>query len=68
MVLFMFTVMFLNIREESLKFDAQNLPVKFGVLLVVLFILVISPAWALKKLLSKPWCLHFPKPLVQLKG
>jgi NADH-quinone oxidoreductase subunit J len=38
MVLFMFTVMFLNIREESLKFDAQNLPVKFGVLLIVLFI------------------------------
>lgn len=52
MVLFMFTVMFLNIREESLKFDAQNLPVKFGVLLAVLFIFGYLASIGFKKSLS----------------
>ncbi len=36
MVLFLFTVMFLNLREESLRFDAMNVPLKLGVLILVL--------------------------------
>jgi NADH-quinone oxidoreductase subunit J len=36
MVLFIFTVMYLNLREESLKFDYQNSPIKLGVLLAIL--------------------------------
>jgi NADH-quinone oxidoreductase subunit J len=38
MVLFLFTVMFLNLREESLRFDAQNMPYKLGVLVVILLV------------------------------
>lgn len=38
MVLFLFTVMFLNLREESLRFDAQNIPFKLGALFVILLI------------------------------
>lgn len=38
MVLFMFTVMFLILRDESLNFDAQNVPLKVSSALAVLFI------------------------------
>ena len=39
MVLFMFTVMFLILREESLNFDAQNVPLKSGIVLsLILFV------------------------------
>ena len=38
MVLFMFTVMFLILREESLNFDAQNVPLKVSLILAVLLI------------------------------
>ena len=38
MVLFLFTVMFLNLREESLRFDARNAPLKLGILIVILII------------------------------
>ncbi|NIP38658.1 MAG: NADH-quinone oxidoreductase subunit J [Candidatus Dadabacteria bacterium] len=37
MVLFMFTVMFLILRDESLNFDAQNVPLKVSSALAVLF-------------------------------
>ena len=52
MVLFMFTVMFLNIREESLRFDAQNTPVKLGVLLVILFVFGYLASTGFKKSFS----------------
>lgn len=35
-VLFIFTVMYLNLREDSLRFDYQNSPVRLGALLVIL--------------------------------
>lgn len=35
-VLFIFTVMYLNLREESLEFDYQNSPVKLAVLFLIL--------------------------------
>ncbi|NIT14818.1 MAG: NADH-quinone oxidoreductase subunit J [Candidatus Dadabacteria bacterium] len=38
MVLFMFTVMFLILRDESLNFDAQNVPLKVSSVLAVLFV------------------------------
>jgi NADH-quinone oxidoreductase subunit J len=38
MVLFLFTVMFLNLREEALRFDARNIPIKMGILLLVLIV------------------------------
>ena len=38
MVLFMFTVMFLILRDESLSFDAQNVPLKVSTVLAVLFV------------------------------
>ncbi len=38
MVLFMFTVMFLILRDESLNFDAQNVPLKVSLVLAVLLI------------------------------
>jgi len=38
MVLFMFTVMFLVLRDESLNFDAQNVPLKVSIVLAVLLI------------------------------
>lgn len=36
MVLFLFTVMFLNLRPDALRFDARNMSFKTSVLLVVL--------------------------------
>lgn len=39
MVLFMFTVMFLNLRDESLNFDAQNVPIKVSSAVALLFII-----------------------------
>lgn len=41
MVLFMFTVMFLILRDESLNFDAQNVPLKISSVLAVLFVTAI---------------------------
>lgn len=38
MVLFMFTVMFLILREDSLDFDAQNVPLKAGIVLSLILI------------------------------
>jgi NADH-quinone oxidoreductase subunit J len=38
MVLFLFTVMFLNLGEDALRFDAQNIPIKLGALVVILAI------------------------------
>lgn len=37
-VLFIFTVMYLNLNEDSLKFDYQNSPIKLGILLVILVV------------------------------
>jgi len=36
MILFLFTVMFLNLRPEALRFDAKNMAFKVSVFLVVL--------------------------------
>ncbi len=38
MVLFLFTVMFLNLREEALRFDARNIPIKMGILILILIV------------------------------
>jgi len=38
MVLFMFTVMFLILRDDSLNFDAQNVPLKISLVLAVILI------------------------------
>lgn len=37
-VLFMFTVMFLVLRDESLNFDAQNVPLKASIVLSIILI------------------------------
>lgn len=37
MILFLFTVMFLNLHQEALRFDAGNMAFKVSVFLVVLF-------------------------------
>jgi NADH-quinone oxidoreductase subunit J len=52
MVLFLFTVMFLNLREESLGFDAQNIPFKLGALFLVLIICAFLAGIGFKKGLS----------------
>lgn len=36
MVLFLFTVMFLNLREDALRFDSQGIPIKLGALIAIL--------------------------------
>ncbi|MER3447156.1 MAG: NADH-quinone oxidoreductase subunit J [Candidatus Dadabacteria bacterium] len=38
MVLFLFTVMFLDLREEALRFDARNVPIKMGILVLILIV------------------------------
>ncbi len=68
MVLFMFTVMFLNIREESLKFDAQNLPVKLGVLLVILFIFGYLASIGFKKSFSLNHAASLPESFGSVEG
>ena len=52
MVLFLFTVMFLNLREESLRFDAQNITLKLVILFVVLIIFGFLAGIGFKKGLS----------------
>ena len=52
MVLFLFTVMFLNLRVESLRFDAQNIPLKLVILFVVLIIFGFLASIGFKKGLS----------------
>ncbi len=52
MVLFLFTVMFLNLREESLRFDARNVPIKMGVLVLILIISGYFATKGFKKVLS----------------
>jgi len=52
MVLFMFTVMFLNLREDAFRFDAQNIPVKLGVLVVILVVFGYLASAGFKKGLS----------------
>ena len=37
MILFLFTVMFLNLKPEGLKFESKNLTFKISALLAVLF-------------------------------
>lgn len=54
MVLFMFTVMFLKLREESLNFDAQNVPLKSGIVLsIILIVGIFMQTIALKSLPGK---------------
>jgi NADH-quinone oxidoreductase subunit J len=52
MVLFLFTVMFLNLREESLRFDARNVPIKMGVLVLILIISGYFATKGFKRVLS----------------
>ncbi|HEY7534398.1 MAG TPA: NADH-quinone oxidoreductase subunit J [Thermodesulfobacteriota bacterium] len=49
MVLFLFTVMFLNLRDEYLRFDALKVPVKIGILLLILLISVYCMKIGLQK-------------------
>ncbi len=52
MVLFLFTVMFLNLREEALRFDARNIPIKMGILVLILIIFGYFATMGFKKVLS----------------
>jgi NADH-quinone oxidoreductase subunit J len=38
MVLFIFTVMYLNLRKDSMKTDAKGFPIKFGILSVIIVV------------------------------
>ncbi len=51
-VLFLFTVMFLNLSESSLRFDALNIPVKVAVLVAVIAVLGYFANQGFKKALS----------------
>jgi len=52
MILFLFTVMFLNLKPEALKFESKNLPFKISVLLVVLLFVGYFASLGFKKGLS----------------
>ena len=58
MVLFLFTVMFLNLREESLRFDARNVPIKMGVLVLILIVSGYFATMGFKKVVSGAPLLH----------
>ncbi|MGQ0792894.1 MAG: NADH-quinone oxidoreductase subunit J family protein [Deltaproteobacteria bacterium] len=49
MVLFMFTVMFLNLREDALEFDTRNMPLKLGVLFIILAVFGYFASGAFRK-------------------
>lgn len=51
-VLFLFTVMFLNLSESYLKFDAINIPVKVAVLVVIVAVLGYFASLGFRKSLS----------------
>jgi len=52
MILFLFTVMFLNLKPEALKFESKNLPFKISALLVVLLFVGYFASLGFKKGLS----------------
>src|SRR5579885_2727673 len=52
MVLFLFTVMFLNLREEALRFDARNTSIKMAILVLILIISGYFATMGFKKVLS----------------
>ncbi|MCZ6639660.1 MAG: NADH-quinone oxidoreductase subunit J [Candidatus Dadabacteria bacterium] len=52
MILFLFTVMFLNLKPEALNFESKNLPFKISVLLVVLLFVGYFASLGFKKGLS----------------
>ena len=51
-VLFLFTVMFLNLSESSLEFDALNIPVKVAVLVAIVAVLGYFASLGFRKSLS----------------
>ena len=55
-VLFLFAVMFLNLREEGLRFDTQRMPLKLGILFLVVLIsgLLATIGFEKAPVLSKP--------------
>lgn len=52
MILFLFTVMFLNLKPGALKFESKNLPFKISALLVVLLFVGYFASLGFKKGLS----------------
>lgn len=52
MILFLFTVMFLNLKPEALNFESKNLPFKISALLVVLLFVGYFASLGFKKGLS----------------
>jgi NADH-quinone oxidoreductase subunit J len=54
MVLFLFTVMFLNLRPEALSFDARNMAFKVSVFLVVLLFTGYFASMGFNKAFSGP--------------
>lgn len=52
MVLFLFTVMFLSLREEALRFDARNVSIKMGVLVLILIVSGYFATMGFKRVLS----------------
>ncbi|MDA2920231.1 NADH-quinone oxidoreductase subunit J [Desulfobacterota bacterium AH_259_B03_O07] len=49
MVLFIFTVMYLNLRKEALAFDSKSVPIKFGILFVILIVVAYLSSLGFKR-------------------
>ncbi len=54
MILFLFTVMFLNLRPEALKFDSKNMPFKVSILLIALLFIGYLASLGFSKGLAEP--------------
>lgn len=49
MVLFIFTVMYLNLRKDSLTIDAKGIPIKFGMLFIILIVVAYLSSLGFRK-------------------
>jgi NADH-quinone oxidoreductase subunit J len=69
MVLFLFTVMFLNLRDESLRFDSGKVPDKLGILLLLLLISGYLTYMGFKKILPlNATVISHPEPFGTVEG
>ncbi len=49
MVLFIFTVMYLNLREDSIAIDAKGIPIKLGILFIILIVVAYLSSLGFRK-------------------
>jgi NADH-quinone oxidoreductase subunit J len=69
MVLFLFTVMFLNLKSEYLKFDAVKVPITLGILLSILIISTFVTKLGLQKILPVSTMVEaHPEPFGTVEG